>query len=134
MSRRTMNVGRCASSMFHSTRSGDSRMSSRCTRQNVGDQAHDRPEGHRADEAGAHLAAWDVHRARLFGRCERRSGIAPFDRLVDDVMTQEPYRSARRVFWVMDNRSAHRGAKADARLKPDGRRFGLYTHQCMRAG
>ncbi len=32
-------------------------------------------------------------------------------------MTQEPYRSARRVFWVMDNGSAHRGAKADARLR-----------------
>ena len=40
----------------------------------------------------------------------------PFDRLVDDVMTQEPYRSARRVFWIMDNGSAHRGAKGDARL------------------
>jgi hypothetical protein len=37
--------------------------------------------------------------------------------LVDDVMTQEPYRSARRIFWVMDNGSAHRGAKADARLQ-----------------
>ena len=32
-------------------------------------------------------------------------------------MTQEPYRSARRVFWVMDNGSAHRGAKGDARLR-----------------
>src|SRR5437870_5344182 len=31
--------------------------------------------------AWAYLAAWDVHRARLFGRCEPRSGIAPFDRL-----------------------------------------------------
>lgn len=67
--------------------------------------------------AWAYLAAWDVHRARLFGRCEPRSGIAPFDRLVDDVMTQEPYRSARRVFWVMDNGSAHRGAKGDTRLQ-----------------
>ena len=66
--------------------------------------------------AWAYLAAWDVHRARLFGRCEPRSGIAPFDRLVEDVMSQEPYRSARRVFWVMDNGSAHRGAKGDARL------------------
>ena len=64
-----------------------------------------------AHGAWAYLAAWDVHRARLFGRCEPRSGIAPFDRLVEDVMTQEPYRSARRVFWVMDNGSAHRGAK-----------------------
>ena len=42
----------------------------------------------------AYLAAWDVHRARLFGRCERKNGIAAFDRLVDQVMGQEPYRSA----------------------------------------
>src|SRR5881396_3985829 len=30
--------------------------------------------------AWAYLAAWDVHRAKLFGRCEAKSGIAPFDR------------------------------------------------------
>ena len=40
--------------------------------------------------AWAYLAAWDVHRARLFGRCERRNGCAPFDRLVDNVMRQSP--------------------------------------------
>jgi hypothetical protein len=67
--------------------------------------------------AWAYLAAWDVHRARLFGRCEARNGIAAFDRLVEQVMTQEPYRSARRVFWVTDNGSAHRGAQGDARLQ-----------------
>ncbi len=67
--------------------------------------------------AWAYIAAWDVHRARLFGRCEARSGIKAFDRLVADVMSQEPYRSARRVFWIMDNGSAHRGAKGDARLQ-----------------
>jgi hypothetical protein len=65
----------------------------------------------------AYLAGWDVHRARLFGRCEARSGIAAFDRLVDQVMSQEPYRSASRVFLVIDNGSAHRGAKGDARLR-----------------
>lgn len=67
--------------------------------------------------AWAYLAAWDVHHARLFGRCEARNGIAAFDRLVEQVMTQEPYRSARRVFWVTDNGSAHRGAKGDRRLR-----------------
>jgi hypothetical protein len=41
--------------------------------------------------AWAYLASLDVHRARLFGRCERTIGIAPFDRLVDQVMTQPPY-------------------------------------------
>jgi hypothetical protein len=68
--------------------------------------------------AWAYLAAWDVHQARLFGRCEARSGIAAFDRLVEQVMAEPPYRSARRVFWITDNGSAHRGLKGDARLQP----------------
>ena len=67
--------------------------------------------------AWAYLAAWDVHRAKVFGRCEATTGIAPFDRLVAQVMTQEPYRSARRVFWVVDNGSSHRGERARARLR-----------------
>jgi hypothetical protein len=48
----------------------------------------------------AYIAAWDVKRAKVFGRCESRSGIVPFDRLVNDVMIQEPYLSAKRVFAV----------------------------------
>ena len=65
---------------------------------------------HEYDRAGAlqYLAAWDVHRARVFGRCEEHTGIVPFDRLVDQVMVREPYASARRVFWVVDNGSSHR--------------------------
>ena len=39
----------------------------------------------------AYLAAWDVHHARLFGRCEPTTGIEPFDRLVAQVMTTQPY-------------------------------------------
>ncbi len=31
-------------------------------------------------------------------------------------MSQEPYRSARRVFWIMDNGSSHRGDASDVRL------------------
>jgi hypothetical protein len=58
-----------------------------------------------------------VHRAKLFGRCEAKTGIAPFERLVAQVMRQEPYRSARRVFWIVDNGSAHRGQQAIARLQ-----------------
>jgi transposase len=65
----------------------------------------------------AYLAAWDVHRAKLFGRCEPRGGIESFDRLVSQVMGQEPYCSARRVFWIMDNGSAHRGAPCVRRLR-----------------
>ena len=67
--------------------------------------------------AWAYLAAWDVHRAKVFGRCEVKNGIAPVERLVTEVMTQEPYKSARRVFWIMDNCSAHRGQKAVERFR-----------------
>jgi hypothetical protein len=65
----------------------------------------------------AYLAAWDVHRARLFGRCESQNGIEPFGRLVEDVMRQEPYASAERVFWIVDNGSSHRGARSVERLE-----------------
>jgi hypothetical protein len=44
--------------------------------------------------AWAYLAAWDVHQARIFGRCEAKTGIRPFERLVRQVMSQQPYRSA----------------------------------------
>jgi hypothetical protein len=67
--------------------------------------------------AWAYLAAWDVRRAKVYGRCERKTGIAPFERLVAQVMAQEPYRSAARVFWIMDNGSAHRGERCLARLR-----------------
>lgn len=67
--------------------------------------------------AWVYLAAWDVHRAKVFGRCEFENGIAPVDRLVNEVMGQEPYKSARRVFWIMDNCSAHRGQKAADRFR-----------------
>jgi DDE superfamily endonuclease len=65
----------------------------------------------------AYLAAWDVGRAKIFGRCEATTGIDPFMRLVDDVMTTEPYASARRVFWIVDNGSSHRGAASVTRLR-----------------
>jgi hypothetical protein len=66
--------------------------------------------------AWAYLAAWDVHRAHIFGRCEHKTGIVPFGRLVRQVMSQEPYRSAARVFWVVDNGSSHRGEACQQRL------------------
>jgi len=66
--------------------------------------------------AWAYLAALDVFRAKLFGRCEKKTGIVPFDRLVTQVMTQSPYSKARRVFWIMDNGSSHRGAACVKRL------------------
>jgi len=65
----------------------------------------------------AYIAAWDVHRARVFGRCEDNTGIVAFDQLVDQVMSQSPYRQARRVFWIVDNGSSHRGARSVKRLQ-----------------
>ena len=43
---------------------------------------------HEYERAGVlqYLAAWDVHRAVVFGRCEPKTGKAAFGRLVDDVM------------------------------------------------
>ncbi|TFH13574.1 MAG: transposase [Lentisphaerales bacterium] len=67
--------------------------------------------------AWAYIAAMDVHRARFFGRCEHKTGMAPFDRLVDQVMTQPPYNQARRVFWIVDNGSSHRGPTSVLRLQ-----------------
>ena len=57
----------------------------------------------------AYLGAYDVHRAQLMGRAEPTTGIAPFGELVDQVMTREPYASADRVFWVVDNGSRTAG-------------------------
>jgi transposase len=64
----------------------------------------------------AYLAAWDVHRGQVTGRCEDTTGIAPFARLVEQVMTTEPYASADRVFWIADNGSSHRGAASVQRM------------------
>jgi hypothetical protein len=65
----------------------------------------------------SYLAAWDVRRAKLFGRCESKTGITPFSRLVEDVMTCEPYCSAKRAFWILDNGSSHRGLPSVKRLQ-----------------
>src|SRR5262249_20505138 len=63
-----------------------------------------------------YLAAWDVRRGYVMGRCESCTGIEPFGRLVAQVMEQEPYCSANRVFWVVDNGSSHRGDRSIHRL------------------
>jgi len=67
--------------------------------------------------AWAYLAALDVHRAKIFGRCEKTTGIDPFNRLVAQVMAESPYRDARRVFWIVDNGSSHRGEASARRLQ-----------------
>ena len=65
----------------------------------------------------AYLAALDVHHATVIGRCAPTTGIVPFGELVEQVMTQEPYASARRVFWVVDNGSSHAGQASVQRMR-----------------
>ena len=80
----------------------------------------------------AYLAMWDVGRAKLIGRCEKSTGIEPFHRLVDQTMRREPYRSARRVFWIADGGSSHRGEAAAKRLQ-DWYRNAVLVHTPVHA-
>jgi hypothetical protein len=74
---------------------------------------------HEYERLGAvtYLDAWDVHQGKIMGRTEPKGGIAPFDRLVRQVMTKQPYASANRVFWIVDNGSDHRGKASVRRLQ-----------------
>jgi hypothetical protein len=70
-----------------------------------------------------YLAAWDVQQGRVLGRCEARTGIEPFGRLVQQVMEHADYRTPfgrsdvrSRVFWVVDNGSSHRGQASVERM------------------
>jgi len=65
----------------------------------------------------AYLAALDVHHATVMGRCAPTTGIDPFGELVEQVMTQQPYASARRVFWVIDNGSSQAGRASIDRMR-----------------
>jgi transposase len=65
----------------------------------------------------AYLAALDVFNGQVFGRIEATTGIEPFGRLVDQVMQQAPYGSARRVFWLVDGGSSHHPSTSPARLQ-----------------
>jgi transposase len=65
----------------------------------------------------AYFAAYDVHHARVLGTIAPKTGIAPFTELVATVMTREPYASARRVFWVVDNGSSHAGQASIDRMR-----------------
>ena len=76
----------------------------------------------------AYFGACDVHRARLMGRVEPNTGIEPFGALVEHVMRTEPYASAKRVFWVVDNGSSHAGqARSTGCNRPGRTRTGAPT-------
>jgi hypothetical protein len=64
-----------------------------------------------------YLAAWDVRRGYVMGRCEPTTGVEPFGRLVTQGLAEEPYRSGARLFWIVDNGSSHRGEASKKRLR-----------------
>jgi transposase len=64
----------------------------------------------------AYMGAYDVHQAHLIGTVAPKTGIEPFMELAERVMTLEPYANARRVFWVVDNGSSHKGPQSVKRM------------------
>jgi transposase len=74
---------------------------------------------HEYDRAGALalLAVLDVHTGKVpAAATPPTTGIAEFMDVMGQVMVQEPYRSAPRVFVIVDNGSDHRGQAAIGRL------------------
>ena len=63
-----------------------------------------------------YLAALDVFNGKVIGQVSPQSGIEPFLALVHRVMRQEPYASAERVFWIVDNGSSHHPGTFPGRL------------------
>ena len=82
--------------------------------------------------AVAYLAAYDVHRGTVFGRCENTTGIAAFTNLVAQVMTREPYASADRVSWTTGPPTADRPRSPDSPSNTPTRSW--CTPRCTRPG
>jgi DDE superfamily endonuclease len=59
----------------------------------------------------------------VLGRCETKTGIEPFGRLVDQILDLKPYGEAERLFLIVDNGSSHRGQAAVERLRARDRRL-----------
>jgi DDE superfamily endonuclease len=70
-----------------------------------------------------YLAAWDVRRGMILGRCEAKTGIVPFGRLVDQMLDTPPYGDAERIFVIVDNGSSHRGQASIRRMKTKDQRI-----------
>lgn len=63
------------------------------------------------------LAALDVRTGTVVASTPKTTGIAPFMALMGQIMSQQPYKDAPRVFVIVDNGSDHRGNKAIRRLR-----------------
>jgi hypothetical protein len=89
---------------------------------------------HAYERGGAlqYLAGWDVQEGSALGRCEGTTGIAPFGQLVAQVMERPEYKTAPRVFGVVDNGSWHRGQASVKRMRGvvPQRRPGAYAGAC----
>jgi len=62
------------------------------------------------------LAMLDVFSGHVFHQTVAKSGVVPFMALVKQVVEQEPYRSAQRIFVIIDNGGAHHRNTFQARL------------------
>ena len=81
-----------------------------------------------------YLAAWDVHRGIVLGRCEKKTGIKPFGRLVDQVLEQDPTRMQHSYSssWITARRiEARRGWSVCVGVT---RELYWYIRRCMRVG
>lgn len=67
-------------------------------------------------------AALDIFSGQVIGQIADKNCILTFNQLVERVMSQPPYNTARRVFWIVDNGSAHHPATFPDRLP------GLHEH------
>lgn len=79
----------------------------------------------------AYHAAWDVFRAKLFGRVSPNTCIDTFNQLLELVMTQHPYQSSARTFWIVDGGCAHHPSTFPTRLQsmyPKAVAVSLPTH------
>lgn len=81
-----------------------------------------------------YLAAWDVHRGIVMGRCEKKTGIKPFGLLVDQVLEQTTYEKASRLFFIVDNGSSHRGQASVQRMRWRDKRIICSIRRFMRVG
>jgi transposase len=71
---------------------------------------------YRRNGALALLAGLDVHTGTVFASTPPTTGIKPFTDLAGQVMARPEYKTAPRVFVIVDNGSDHRGQAAIKRL------------------
>ena len=63
------------------------------------------------------LAAWDVRRRAIRGRCALMTGIASLGRVVQQVLAEAPARAGARLGWIVDHGALPRGDASKQRLR-----------------